>query len=194
MRCILCEQFSFNTICKTCQNNLLKPDLSKRILKSGLIIYSFYDYDEIGDLLKAKKSYLGFYILNILAKLSLKKFAENWNGINLQAIPIDDKISEFGYSHTAILSHSMKSEKIKPLYNTIISQSGVKYFGQSLKFRQENKREFKLLRDISNLNIVLVDDVITTGSTFLEAEEKIKNGNGYPLFGITLASTNLTTN
>ena len=45
----------FNTICKTCQNNLLKPDLSKRILKSGLIIYSFYDYDEIGDLLKAKK-------------------------------------------------------------------------------------------------------------------------------------------
>ena len=68
----------------------------------------------------------------------------------------------------------MKSEKIKPLYNTIISQSGVKYFGQSLKFRQENKREFKLLRDISNLNIVLVDDVITTGSTFLEAEEKLK--------------------
>jgi len=193
MRCILCESWSFSTICKSCQNNILQPNIYKRYLKSGLKVYSFYDYDDVDDLIKTKKSYLGFYVLNILAKLSFGKFAREWTGIDFKAVPIDDVVSSSGFSHTAILTHALNSQnkKINILYQTLISNNRVQYFGKSLKFRRENKRDFKLMRNIKNLNIVLIDDVVTTGSTLMEAEKIIKQNGGNLLFCLTLATTKL---
>ncbi len=193
MRCILCESWSFSIICKSCQHNILQPNIHQRKLKSGLKVYSFYDYDDIDDLIKTKKSYFGFYVLNILAKLSFGKFAREWTGIDFKAIPVDDVVSSSGFSHTAILANNLNSQnkKIETMYQTLISTNRVQYFGKSLKFRRANKREFKLTRNINKLNIVLIDDVVTTGSTLIEAEEIIKKNNGKVLFCLTLATTKL---
>jgi competence protein ComFC len=161
-------------------------------LKSGLKVYSFYRYSDVSDLILSKKSYLGFYIFNILAKNSLLKFAEEFAKIenfkDIYSIPIDDVVSEKGYSHTAILSNSMK-ENFQPLFNSLIAKNRVKYVGQSSKFRKENRRDFILRKDIVGKKIVLVDDVVTTGTTLSEAEKILKKRGNYPLFALTLATT-----
>jgi competence protein ComFC len=119
MRCIICEKISlFNIICSNCQKTILAPSLHQRKLKDGLRVISFYKYDEIQDLLKTKGTYLGFYVLNTLAKISMKHFAESF-AKNLDEnqrtflVPIDDSVSlnRGGYSHTAVLANQLKVKK-----------------------------------------------------------------------------------
>jgi competence protein ComFC len=119
MRCIICEKISlFNIICLNCQKTILAPSLYQRKLKSGLKVISFYKYDEVQDLLKTKGTYLGFYVLNTLAKISMRHFAESF-AKNLDEnqktflVPIDDLVSlnRGGYSHTAVLANQLKVKK-----------------------------------------------------------------------------------
>ena len=119
MRCIICERVSlFNIICLNCQKTILSPSLYQRKLRSGLKIISFYKYDEVQDLLKTKGSYLGFHVLNILAKLSMKHFTDSFakklnSNEKTFLVPIDDAVSlnRGGYSHTAILVNQLKVKK-----------------------------------------------------------------------------------
>jgi len=106
-----------------------------------------------------------------LAENSLKKFAMNVNEF-FYVIPIDDNVKK-GYSHTAILAHSMKTKYLKPLYNVLLSTNNVQYAGKSLEYRLQNPRNFKYTGK-KNIDVILVDDLMTTGITLNEAEEKLK--------------------
>ena len=101
----------------------------------------------------------------------------------LNVIPIDDKIDK-GYSHTAILVNSMKKDK--KLYSTLHSQSNVKYAGKSLEFRLNNPRNFKYTGP-KNIDVVLVDDIVTTGTTLKEAKEVLRKEGVNVLFSLVLA-------
>lgn len=189
MRCIICERFTFFHICRNCQRNYLKPQIFTRKI-SDLKVFSFYKYDEIGDLVKTKHSYLGFYILNILAKLSLKEFAKELKYKNrVELIPIDDKVGEWGFAHTSILAQNMRTKYLIPKFGSLHSKSGVKYIGKDLNFRQNNKRDFIVRGLKENSSVILVDDVITTGTTLKEAKESLKKMNIQTLFAVTLATT-----
>ena len=189
MRCLICEEFSFSHICKRCRKDYLSPQLFKRKI-SNLKIFSFYRYEEIGDLIKTKHSYLGFYILNILAKLSLREFVKELKYKNkIYVVPIDDKVGEFGFSHTSILAQNMKSKNIIPKFGSLYSKSKVKYIGQNLHFRQKNKRDFQIRNLKENSSVILVDDVITTGTTLKEAKESLEKMKIKTLFAVTLATT-----
>jgi len=192
MKCLLCGKFSFVHICTKCQSIYLSPSLFKRKLKSGLTIYSFYRYDEIDDLIKTKKSYIGFYILQILTKNSILKFIENLEFENkIYLVPVDDRIGSGGYSHTAVITKiaGRKNRDVKPLFQSLIATNRVQYFGKDAKFRRENKRRFQVDKKVGNKSTILIDDVVTTGSTLLEAEESLKAVNSTPLLAITLATT-----
>jgi len=191
LRCLICEKLSISHICKNCRIQYLSPNIFKRELSSGLKVISFYQYDEITDLIKTKNSYLGFYIFKILAESSIKLFLQELNLKTLTyLIPIDDKVSKSGYSHTAILTNKSRVKKTVPLYRSLISQSKVKYIGQSLNFRLENRRDFKIGKNIpKNSPLILIDDVITTGSTLNEANEILQKYGVKDIFALTLAST-----
>jgi competence protein ComFC len=90
-------------------------------------------------------------------------------------IPVDDKIKK-GYSHTAVLANEMKTDLIKPLYNVLHSSSNVRYAGKSLEFRLKNPRNF-IYRGKSGIDVILIDDIATTGLTLNEAKECL-NGCG----------------
>ena len=166
-------------ICNHCQKNLLVPNVRKR----GDII-SFYDYDEIEFLLKYKYHPFGSRVIKILAKNSFKKFAEVYKE-KIYSISIDDKI-EKGYSHTAILNHYLNSPYITPIYGKLLAQSRVKYAGQSLDFRKNNPRNFKYYGK-KNIDVILVDDVVTTGTTIDEAKKVLKEKNVNVAFCLVLA-------
>ncbi|MDF1879489.1 ComF family protein, partial [Sulfurimonas sp. SAG-AH-194-C20] len=79
MRCLMCESLSLKHICQNCQVSYLTPSLYKRHLEDGTQVLSFYKYSDIQELLHTKHTDIGFYIYNILAENSLKKFAQHFS-------------------------------------------------------------------------------------------------------------------
>lgn len=185
MRCFKCKSFTIFVFCKTCQEALLNPNVRIREL-GGFKIYTFYDYSDIKELLNSKHKIYGSYIFKELAGLSFRHFALSVDlDKNISIVPINDTNTD-GYSHTAILANSLKTERIKPIFNALHATNNVTYSGKDLEFRRKNPRKFKLLKRIED-PVILVDDIITTGSTLLEAKDVLNKNGVDVLCGITLA-------
>jgi competence protein ComFC len=186
IRCISCSKLSLEIICKDCQKHYLKADIYPREIEEGFINYSFYQYDEIKNLLNTKYQFYGDKVYHILAKNSFEIFAQNFEfDSNVYAIPIDDKVrGEF--AHTAILSKYLQSRYIKPLYNTLQANNDIKYAGQTKEFREDNPRDFKYSGQ-TNIDVILVDDILTTGTTIKEAKKILLQNSVDVLFSLTLS-------
>jgi len=178
MFCLLCDSLSLTIICKKCQKLLLKPNIQK---KDDVI--SFYKYEEIAPLLKYKYHPFGSRVFEILVKNSFKEFSKVYTE-KLYSIAIDDNVKK-GYSHTAILNHSLKSKYITPLYKQLLSKNDVTYAGKNLQFRLDNSRDF-IYKGQKDIDIILVDDVVTTGTTLQEAKKLLQNYNVNVVFCLVL--------
>jgi len=186
MKCITCKKYSLKIICKTCQNTLLEPKILTRTLPDGFKIYSFYHYGEIEDLLKTKHTHIGASVYSILANISFRRFSDAFNFINqVYALSIDDHVKN-GYSHTAILSNALKSKNIYPVFAALRAKNHNTYSGQTLEYRLKNPREFEYTFK-SDIDAILVDDIITSGTTINEAKNTLIKSGVEPLFALTLA-------
>lgn len=190
MKCITCESLSLQIICKKCQTNLLEPSFHKRELEKDFYNYSFYALSDIEDLIKSKYYFHGDRVFNILAKLSFAKFSKNFNlNDEIIAIAIDDH-TRHEFSHTAILAKHLNSDIISPKFNCLKATNIVKYAGKDLEFRKNNPRKFKV-SNMRNKTLILCDDLITTGTTILEAKKALEKQNNKVLFSLTLADAKL---
>ena len=176
----MCGKFSFDIVCKKCQNEYLKPKIRK---KDGII--SFYDYESIEYLLKYKYHKFGHRVFKMLSQNSLRVFASRIEE-KFFIIPIDDKIDK-GYSHTAVMANTMKNKYLKPLFNVLCSTSNVQYAGKSLQFRLENPRNFKY-KGPENIDVILLDDISTTGLTLKEAKECLEKSGVNVALSVVLAN------
>ncbi|MRI83332.1 MAG: ComF family protein [Nitratiruptor sp.] len=183
MRCLVCEGWSWVLICSSCQEHLLTPTPRRRQLLPDFPVYSFYGYSEIEPLIKTKELQIGWEVFTILAARSFRPFAQA-HPIEAFAIPIDDRIDK-GWSHTAILARALKSSTIKPRYATLQAGSRVRYTGKDRSFRLQNPRRFRYTGP--KAPIILVDDVLTTGTTLQEAYQVARGAGALPLFGLVLA-------
>ncbi|MEN4052904.1 MULTISPECIES: phosphoribosyltransferase family protein [Sulfurimonas] len=186
MKCLLCENYSLTQhICKNCQEQFLQPSLYKRKLNNDIEVLSFYRYEDIKSLLFTKHTDIGFHIYKLLARLSFTKFAREfeWKS-RVTSIAIDDNIKS-GYSHTAILNKALTSQNIKPLFNRLRAQNSISYSGKSKVFREANPRDFQL-KNFKEREVILVDDIITTGATLREATDKLTQEGKEVLFCLTL--------
>ena len=184
MRCLVCENLSWKLLCKRCQERLLRPNLRRRKLLGDFEVISFYSYSEIEELITTKHHIIGHQIFSILAKNSLRLFAREFFQ-SAFVIPVDDKISKAGYSHTAILAYAMKTKYLCPKYASLFARNSVNYSGKSLDFRLKNPRNFHYSGPAGD--IIIVDDVVTTGLTLKEAYSVTKSAGANPLFALTLA-------
>ncbi len=186
MRCMICETLSLSHICNRCQDEYLIPSLYTRKIASNVPVYSFYKYGDIEDLLHTKHTPLGFYIYSILARIAFKRFSDNFSfEIPVASCSIDDH-TRSGYSHTAILNRALQSNTIRPLYSKIRAKNQLTYSGKSYEFRLNNPREFTFLH-VDESDIILVDDIITTGATLSEASNVIQSAGKNVLFCLTLS-------
>jgi len=190
MKCILCESYSFTHICPTCRTNFLSPSFYKRKLPNGIDVFSFYKYEEIKELLFTKHTDIGFYVYNILAKLSFEKFAREFETKEKYISLAIDDTAKSGYSHTAVLNKQLRTYNIRPLYNQLRARNSVSYSGKSKLFRQENPRDFEL-KKLRSDNIILVDDIVTTGETLSQACAKVEEQGKTVSFCLTLTDVRL---
>jgi competence protein ComFC len=186
LRCILCKSYSFKLICQNCQNIFLKPTITKRVVGNDFEVISFYKYSEIETLLKTKHTFIGSFVYKILAVNSFRVFAGEFKSDEtIYALSVENR-SIGDYSHTAILSKELSSTSIKPVYAKLIAQNSVNYSGKSLEYRKSNPRDFKCFLS-GDTDVIIVDDIITTGETILQAKNAIVKEGLNPLFALTLA-------
>jgi competence protein ComFC len=153
-------------------------------------VYSFYKYSDIEYLLHTKHTPLGFYMYSILANLAFKKFADSFTFETMVAsLSIDDH-TRSGYSHTALLNKALKSKSITPCYGKLHAKNRTTYSAKSYEFRRNNPRDFKY-DYVNEHDIILVDDIITTGATLSEAAHCVQSQSQNLLFCLTLANAEL---
>lgn len=183
---MLCESLSFTHICSLCQETFLTPSLYRRKISNNIEVISFYKYKDIKELLHTKHTDLGYHIYKILAQKSFKKFAEEFEfDGEVSSIGVDDH-AQSGYSHTAILNKALQSQNIEPVFSKLRATNRVSYSGKSREFRLLNPRDFEL-KEFKGDDVILVDDIITTGSTLTQAIQTLKHKNRNVLFCLTLA-------
>jgi competence protein ComFC len=186
MRCMICEALSPRHICTSCKEKFLTPSIYKRSLSNGVTVISFYKYKEIKDLIHTKHTDVGYYIYSILADIAFKKFAEAFVFDTVVAgIGVDDRAKR-GYSHTAILNKALKSRYITPLFTKLRSTNDTIYSAKSYEQRAQNPRDFRY-KHFAQTDVILVDDIITTGLTLTQAHTVLSAQGKNVLFCLTLA-------
>jgi competence protein ComFC len=182
-----CHKLSWQTFCNKCQDKFLKPSISKRKIGS-LDIYSFFKYQNIEDLLLTKHTTQGYIVYRALAKQTfrpfIKKFIEE-DSATVYIIGIDENIKS-GYSHVSLLSQQLECKNSKVLYSKLMATNQVNYSGKNLQFRLENPRNFHY-SGVEDIEAILVDDIITTGTTLKEAVKILEKHRVKVLFALTLA-------
>ena len=187
MRCLACHKLSWQTFCSSCQNRLLQPSITKRKIGS-LEVYSFFKYQNIEDLLLTKHTPQGYIVYRALAKQTFRVFIRNFikeDSREVYIVGIDESIKS-GYSHVALLTQQSDYKNTKVLYAKLMATNPVKYAGKGLQFRLENPRKFRYTGK-KDIEVILVDDIITTGTTLLEASRVLKQNRVKVLFALTLA-------
>lgn len=187
MRCLSCQKLSFRTFCKECQTSLLKPNITKRTIGT-LDVYSFYKYSNIENMLLTKHTSLGYRVFSAISKITFKPFINELilnDDREIYIVGVDENVKN-GYSHVALLTHCMKTKHSKVLHASLLSSNNVKYSGKTLQFRLENRRNF-IYNGKKDIDVILIDDIITTGTTLQEAKEVLQKDGVNVLFALTLA-------
>jgi competence protein ComFC len=186
MRCLLCESWSPAHICKRCRSVQLVPSFYTRKITGKLSVHSFYKYDEIEPLLLTKHTDLGYYIYKTLGKIAFGAYAKTLTYESpVAVIGIDDHIRH-GYAHTALLARAMKRTNLTPRFTALRDRSGHHYSGKDFQYRLTHPREF-VLKPFPEKQVILVDDILTTGLTLTQAAEALQTAGKELLFCLTLA-------
>ena len=120
--------------------------------------------------------------------MTMKPFIEKFTASDpreLYIVGIDEDVKS-GYSHVALLTNAMKIKHSKPLYASLRAKNKVNYSGKTLQYRLDNPRDF-VYYGPSNIDVILIDDIITTGITLQEAQNVLKAHGVNVLFALTLA-------
>ena len=187
MRCFSCSKLSIPILCETCVNQLFRTTISTRTIGT-LDVISFYKYSTLESLLLTKHKPEGYRIYKALAQITMKPFIKEFlesDNRDVYIVGIDEYVKS-GYSHVALLTRAMKTKYSIPLHASLMATNRVNYAGKDLQFRLENPRNF-VYSGKSNIDVILVDDIITTGITLQEAQKVLIQNGVNVLFALTLA-------
>ncbi|MDR2034391.1 MAG: ComF family protein [Helicobacteraceae bacterium] len=184
MRCLLCEKLSWRYICPECDRSI---DVRARIHNlRELKAITFYEFGDIEPLIKTKYYPFGSFVLKYLAIKAFKPFfSELKLDESAALVPIDDRLNAW-YSHSALLAKAGAAGMIAPRFGSLRARSKEKYAGQTLAFRKSHPRRF-IVKPFPETNAIILDDLITTGTTLLEAAAALEKRDKNPLFAVALA-------
>ena len=187
MRCFSCSKLSISIICELCVKQLFRTTIGTRTIGT-LDVISFYKYSALESLLLTKHKPEGYRIYKALASMTMKPFMEEFVEADERTVYIVgvDEFVKSGYAHVALLTRAMKTKHSIPLHSALMARNRVNYSGKDLQFRLANPRDF-VYKGKSNIDVILVDDIITTGITLQEAQKVLMASGVNVLFALTLA-------
>ncbi len=187
MRCFSCSKLSFDILCRHCQQTLFVPTVRTR--KAGTLdVISFFRYATLESLLHTKHKPEGYRVYRKLGRLFfrpfIEEFVENDEG-DVYIVGIDETVKS-GYSHVAQLTRAMKYGEARPQHAALLARNRVNYSGKSLQYRLDHPRDF-VYTGKEGVDVILVDDIMTTGITLQEAQKVLMQHDVNVLFAMTLA-------
>ncbi len=171
------------------------PECKNNQTADGLI--SFYDYHDskLAKLIIEGKynhikdiyTFLGQLIAN---EIKRKGYSQLFNNFNLTPIPLAPSRQKWrGFNQAQVLCESLSLQLQLPIQNSLIRQRTTKT--QKELSRQERLTNitgaFTCTGIVKNQNYIIVDDVITTGATILEAAKTLKLNGCNKVWCLTVA-------
>ena len=174
-------------ICAPCIVN--KPNYDRAI--------AILEYDDASKKIIHKFKYNDqLHILNYIVNLMTNIGKEIFNNIDMIApVPIHKyKLLKRGYNQSALIAMNIASRKNLPYLPQLlikskntIAQTGLKKSQRISNISNSFKLNHKFYANLAGKNILLIDDVITTGSTINECSRVLKKEGANKIFVLTLA-------
>lgn len=198
MICLVCNKGSFDGLTHPrCRTKYSIEGAFSALNYKGVVkklIYNFKYKPYLSDL---KDSLVELFYESIIQNEIFQK-ALNYPPAGrpiLVPIPLHrERLKARGYNHAKLLAEGLSKKLNLPLIEVLQRRKNTKsQFGLKLKDRKENIRDAFviaptiLIRQMVDHNILLVDDILTTGSTLLEAANVLKRFGVKKAWGLTLA-------
>lgn len=195
-KCIGCGNFVTSALCKNCTEAIqskFTPTIIQ-ISNTNLKCVSCFAYEgKVKDIIyefkfKHQKNALiilsQFLIIAIYKKLNLYKFD------TITYVPVYNFTKGKLYNQSEILAKNISQNLNIPLKSCLVKiKNNKKQHKLSFHERQENvKGVYSSTGNLENKNIILCDDIITTGATLLECAKELSK-SGANVTCVTLAYT-----
>ena len=200
-KCILCNKNSEEFhLCKTCLKNIkFSTDSYKRIVNSVQIFSPFFYKDEIQKLIlnykfKHKKSLYKLFskfLFDYFNFCELKNILTPENTIIIGIPSYKDRKNKRGYNHINLIVKEL-SKQLNIQYSDKIIEK-IKYtkpqYNLNYSERYENiKNSFKInVKNIDKSNILIIDDIVTSGATASEIINLFKNIKNIDIYFLSLS-------
>ncbi|MFW0862077.1 MAG: ComF family protein [Candidatus Komeilibacteria bacterium] len=182
-QCPLCnKEQTTDKLCNTCKSKsyldevIICADYSNEILQKTI---HYYKYKYIKDLNKP----LSKLMLNKLESIKLPK------DILIIPTPLHKKRElERGFNQSILIANNLN---LPTLLNVLYRKKNIKHQAElNKKQRLKNIKDcftIQNIKEIQNKNILLIDDVITTGSTLNEQAKLLKKNNAHKVWALVIA-------
>jgi ComF family protein len=209
--CLSCKQKLSSkeyVICSKCfseltiiDENYIASEYERKFLKDNLIsdikpAFVFKEGNVIQNLihsLKYEQKYLaGIFLGRLIAKIWFEEI-QKWNADLIIPVPLHRlKKLERGYNQSYYIVKGLEKELKIPINNRLlkrIRQTESQTFFNHFKRKENVKNAFCLTRKhgCRGKTIILVDDVITTGSTVSECASVLKKAGALKIYGLFAA-------
>ena len=197
-KCYLCGKKAFeNIVCDSCFLNICEELEFKKTKYRNIEIYSAGLYaDNLQKLIRAikyhKKSEFSYALAEILFKL-YKNFGEDLSDYTICAVPIHkNRLKKRKYNHMELICEEFsKLTNINCDFNIIerVKDTPPLYKYKAGEREEILKNAFHINGNLSSKKILLIDDIVTTGTTIKNIVEELKKSNcpNIKIFCITQA-------
>lgn len=187
--CILCKKNQAeDVICESCLKNISTCTYSD-------MAYGYY-HGELKRLIFLFKFKKDFSAGRYLAKLLSEKIRENYNDYYITYIPMSsEKFKKRGFNHCRYLAFELSyicnievlnllelNKEVK-VQKTLTKKERQKNMNNAFKIRKQGKAK--------GMNIIIVDDICTTGATLNEAYRVLMNDGANKIKCLVIAKANL---
>ncbi len=194
MICLACNKNSFDGLTHPkCRGKYVIDGAFSSISYKGIVKKLIYNFKYKPYLADLKNSLVELFYESLIQNEIFMQTIVKLLNCSIVPIPLhSDRLRKRGYNHAEILAKGISDKLGLKTLNVLERSKDTKsQFGLKLDERKENLQgAFEMAKNCSTAklpNIFLVDDILTTGSTLLEAARVLKRNGAKRVWGLTLA-------
>ena len=190
-KCIICGVEGFLGICSKCKSEIKRVHQQEEIMAYG------YYGGVLKKLILNLKYHKSFIAGKVLADLLCQIIIEKKLSIDcICYVPISkDSLKKRGFNQCSVLAKNISSILDIPVFDCLVKVKETKE--QKLLGKEERMKnildafEIKNKEKLFKKNILLIDDVYTTGATINECKKNIEKCNINKIYLLTIAKSNI---